>query len=94
MIYRKNLPFDIQYDQDTDEWVVHWENGYAAIDGMELGDQAYMIAAAPRMLEWLEYLAIRLQVVCDDFDLIETDIDLLKKLIAEAKGLSEKPDKI
>lgn len=47
-----------------------------------------LMALAPTMLEELEYLSIRLQAVCEDYEDIETDIDLLKKLIAEAKGES------
>jgi len=79
-------PWEVDYDELTEEWVVHWPDGYAAVNGLMNGHQAQMIAAAPEMLEQLEYLKIRLQVLCDDFEDIETDIDLLSRLIAKAKG--------
>ena len=82
-------PWQVEYDELTEEWLVFWKRGYASVGGFNNTYNAHLIAAAPEMLERLEYLKIRLQVVCDDFEDIETDIDLLGRLIAKAKGETE-----
>ena len=49
-------PWQVEYDDLTEEWIVHWPDGYAAINGLMNGHQAQMIAAAPDLLEALCFL--------------------------------------
>jgi len=65
----------------TEEWIVSWETGYAAVGGAHPADKARQIAAAPDMLEALEYLLTRLESI--------EDIRVAQDAIAKAKGERE-----
>ena len=48
-------PWEIEYDDLTEEWIVLWETGSAEVGGLHAADQARLIAAAPELLEELQY---------------------------------------
>ena len=47
-------PWEIEYDDLTEEWIVSWETGSAEVGGLYAADQARLIAAAPDMLDALK----------------------------------------
>ena len=48
-------PWEIEYDDLTEEWIVSWETGSAEVGGLYAADQVRLIAAAPDLLAELEY---------------------------------------
>ena len=81
-------PWEVEYDDLTEEWVVHWPDGYAVINGLMNGHQAQLIAAAPEMLEALRaMLAASLPVDkhANGMDAVEKAISAINK----ARGKTE-----
>jgi len=81
-------PWEVEYDDLTEEWVVHWPDGYAVINGLMNGHQAQLIAAAPEMLKALEDIARDIQQGSGEVIDYIHGIDILK-VIAKAKGKTE-----
>ena len=74
-------PWQVEYDDLTEEWVVHWPDGYAAVNGLMNGHQAQMIAAAPEMFD-----AIVLAKDLLEQGNIRTAMTVLNEVAVKAKG--------
>ena len=74
-------PWQVEYDDLTEEWVVHWPDGYAAVNGLMNGHQAQMIAAAPEMFD-----AIVLVKDLLEQGNIRTAMTVLNEVAVKAKG--------
>ena len=66
MINHTPGPWEIEYDDLTEEWIVFWETGSAEVGGANAANNANLIAAAPEMLRVLEYLLTRLDDILDE----------------------------
>jgi len=74
-------PWEIEYDDLTEEWIVSWETGSAEVGGLYAADQARLIAAAPDMLDALKAAAHVLP--------LGEEYDAAVEAVAKAKGETE-----
>ena len=44
-------PWQVKYDELTEEWLVFWKRGYASVGGFNNTYNAHLIAAAPEMFD-------------------------------------------
>jgi len=72
-------PWEIEYDDLTEEWIVSWKTGSAEVGGLYAANNANLIAAAPEMLEALETLL-------EEGDTNSTAVLCAEQAVAKAKG--------
>ena len=81
-------PWQVEYDELTEEWLVFWKRGYASVGGFNNTYNAHLIAAAPEMLQALR--AMLASGLPNDKD--ANGIDATQKAIAainKARGKTE-----
>jgi hypothetical protein len=71
-------PWNIEYDDLTEQWLVSWEDGFAEVGGLYADDKASLIAAAPEMLDALQLIATYPEEV--------DPVAVAEKAIAKARG--------
>jgi len=80
-------PWEIEYDDLTEEWIVFWETGSAEVGGANAANNANLIAAAPEMYEALgrAYASTKYSGWLADSQLL----GCIEKAIAKAKGQTQ-----
>ena len=79
-------PWEIEYDDLTEEWIVLWETGSAEVGGLHAADQARLIATAPELLEALNDLLIASSPMAKEPQSISKAVKKALSAIAKAKG--------
>ena len=78
-------PWEIEYDDLTEEWIVSWKTGSAEVGGLYAADQARLIAAAPEMLRLLKIVEPLIDEICMSYE----PINSIKAVIAKTEGEKE-----
>ena len=80
-------PWEIEYDDLTEEWIVLWETGSADVGGANAASNANLIAAAPEMYEALgrAYASMKYSGWPDDSQVL----GCIEKALAKAKGQTQ-----
>ncbi len=78
-------PWQVEYDELTEEWLVFWKRGYASVGGFNNTYNAHLIAAAPDLLYALEEILLNETKLYND---MATVIEA-KAAVAKAKGETE-----
>jgi len=81
-------PWQVKYDELTEEWLVFWKRGYASVGGFNNTYNAHLIAAAPEILETLEVIAKEIQIGDGEVIGYLYGTEILE-VIAKAKGETE-----
>ena len=82
-------PWQVKYDELTEEWLVFWKRGYASVGGFNNTYNAHLIAAAPELLEALNDLLIASSPMAKEPQSISKAVKKALSAIAKAKGETE-----
>ena len=78
-------PWEVEYDELTEEWLVEWDHGWAAVSGVMNGNNARLIAAAPELLEALNDLLVASSPIAKDPQSIVKAVEKALAAIEKAK---------
>ena len=78
-------PWQVEYDELTEEWLVFWKRGYASVGGFNNRHNANLIAAAPEMLRLLKIVEPLIDEICMSYE----PINSIKAVIAKTEGEKE-----